>query len=417
MAGVVKMPSLNDFARHRDDFPVLARPMNGKPLAYLDTASSAQKPRVVIDALRDALERDYANIHRGLYAHSQITTQKFESTRAKIADFIGAVSENEIVFTRNTTEAINLVAQSWGRTNLRAGDEIILSAMEHHANIVPWQLLRDQIGIVLKIIPVLPDGTLDMNAFDGMLNDRTRFVSIVHVSNALGTINPVETIIQKTKAHNADILVLVDGSQSVTHMPVNVTAMGCDFFAFTGHKLYGPNGVGGLYGRLHLLNAMPPYQGGGDMIDRVSFDSTTYKPAPARFEAGTPAIAEVIALGVAIDYLAAIGMKNIAAHEAMMLAYMTERLENIPGIQIYGTGPHKAGIVSFTADWGHPSDIAMILDQCGVAVRTGHHCCMPLMTAMGVDATIRASLGLYSNEHDINALVSGVEKAQDLLGA
>ncbi|WP_435641618.1 aminotransferase class V-fold PLP-dependent enzyme [Micavibrio aeruginosavorus] len=417
MAGVVKMPSQNDFARYRDDFPVLARPMNGQKLAYMDTASSAQKPRAVIDALREALDRDYANIHRGLYALSQTTTQKFEATRRKVADFIGALSENEIVFTRNTTEAINLVAQSWGRTHLKAGDEIIISGMEHHANIVPWQLLRDQIGIVLKIIPVLPNGTLDMVAFDGLLSDRTRFVSIVHVSNALGTINPVETIICKAKAYNADILVLVDGSQSVTHMPVNVLGLGCDFFAFTGHKLYGPTGVGVLYGRAALLNAMPPYQGGGDMIETVSFAHTTYKPAPARFEAGTPAIAEVIALGAAIDYVASIGMGNIAAHEGMLLARLVDQLETVPGLTFYGTGPDKAGIVSFTADWGHPSDIAMILDQCGVAVRTGHHCCMPLMQGLGVEGTVRASLGLYSNVDDIISLMNGVTKAHKLLGA
>ena len=404
------------FDRYRNDFPVLRKKMNGQPVAFLDSAASAQKPQVVIDAMRAVMETDYANIHRGLYQFSQVTTARFEAVRQKIADFIGAGSEKEIVFTRNATEGINLVAQSWGRTFMAPGDEVIISGMEHHANIVPWQLLRDQIGIVLKIIPVLEDGTLDFEAFGKLLSNKTRLVSVVQVSNALGTINPVEDIIEATRAFNPDIKILIDGSQGIVHGAVNVTALDCDFYAFTGHKLYGPTGIGVLYGRADILNAMPPYQGGGDMIERVTFEKTTYKDAPGRFEAGTPAIVEVIGLGAAIDYVAQIGMVAIAAQETKLLAYALGRLRDVPGLKLYGplTG-YRAGIMSFTAEWGHPGDIAMILDQCGVAVRSGHHCCQPLMQRFGIDATLRASLALYSNETDIDSLVGGLLKAKELL--
>lgn len=402
----------------REDFPVLQKKMNGMPVAFLDTGASAQKPRLVIDAVRGAMDTDYANIHRGLYQFSQVTTAKFESVRQKIADFIGAVSEKEIVFTRNATESINLVAQSWGRTNLKAGDEVLITGMEHHTNIVPWQLLRDQIGIVLKVIPVLQDGTLDLLALEKLLSPKTKFVSFVHVSNALGTINPVETIIKSIRAYNKEIKILIDGSQAIVHGAVNVSALGADFYVFTGHKLYGPTGVGVLYGRADILNSMPPYQGGGDMIETVTFDKTSYKEAPARFEAGTPAIAEVIGLGAAIDYVATIGMDVIARHEHELLAYGLDQLSNVPGLTIYGPDDlsQRAGIISFTADWGHPSDIAMVLDQCGVAVRSGHHCCQPLMQFFDVDATVRASIGLYSNKADIDQLVAGLGKARSLLG-
>ncbi len=402
-----------DISTYRDDFPILK---NTSGVAYMDSASSAQKPQVVIDSYKNTYENSYANIHRGLYNFSQVTTQAYEDVREKVAAFIQAPSKDEIIFTRNTTEAVNLVAQSWGRANLKKGDEIIISEMEHHANIVPWQLLETQIGIVIKIIPVFDDGTLDFGAYVSLLSDKTKMVGVVHASNALGTINPVQKIIKVAKEFNAGIVTLVDGSQSVVHGAVNVQNLGCDFFAFTGHKLYGPNGVGVLWGRTDILRDMPPYQGGGDMIETVSFkEPTTFKPAPARFEAGTPAIAEVIALGVAIDYLTDIGMDNIAAHEATLLEIMTRELSAIEGLKIYGTAPDKVGVVSFTVDWAHPSDVAMILDQQNVAVRTGHHCCMPLMQRFGVDATIRASLGLYSSKDDIDALVSGLLKAKEML--
>ncbi len=403
-------------ASHRADFPILTQTVNGKPIAYMDSASSAQKPQAVIDSINDLYKSHYANIHRGLYNFSQVTTEAYEAVRSKVSTFINASSINEIVFTRNTTEAINLVAESWGRTFLEEGDEIIVSEMEHHANIVPWQLLARKIGVKLKIIPVFDDGTLDFNAFEGLLTEKTRLLSLVYISNSLGTINNVQKYTQIAKKFNQNIKVMIDGTQAVVHKPVDVQGIGCDFFAFTGHKLYGPNGIGCLWAREDLLNAMPPYQGGGDMIETVSFRSDTiFKDGPARFEAGTPAIAEVIALGAAIDYMSAIGMDNIAAYEANMLNYMQDKLNAIDGLKFYGTAKYKAGIISFTADWAHTSDIAMILDQCGVAVRTGHHCCMPLMERFGVDGTVRASLGLYNNETDIDALTNGLLKAKEML--
>lgn len=404
----------NDIERHRADFPVLRQRMNGRPLAYLDSAASAQKPRVVIDALNAVYETEYANIHRGLYAISQNVTQKFESTRGKVARFIGG-EEREIVFTRNATEAINLVATCWGGSVFQRGDEVILTTMEHHANIVPWQLLRERVGIVIKVVPLRADGTLDMAAYEGLLSTNTRMVACTHISNALGIVNDVKRISAIAKKFNPDIKVLVDGSQSVVHRVIHMADLGCDFFVFTGHKLYGPSGIGVLWGRYELLDAMPPYQGGGDMIEEVTFERTTFKPPPGRFEAGTPAIADVIALGAAIDYVQGIGMDAIAAHEGRMLHEAMQRLTTIDGLTFYGTGPDKAGIVSFRADWAHPSDIAMILDQCGVAVRTGHHCCMPLMRYYGIEGTVRASFGLYTNIDDIEALVEGLKKAKELL--
>ncbi|MEM9469888.1 MAG: cysteine desulfurase [Pseudomonadota bacterium] len=400
----------------RKDFPALSNPMNNKPLAYLDSASSAQKPLVVLNAMRNVMENHYANIHRALYAHSQKTTALYEQTRTKAAQLINAASENEIIFTRNSTEAINLVAQSYGLTNFKEGDEIILTAMEHHANIVPWQMLEQQIGVVLKVVPVLEDGALDLESFAKLLSDKTKFIGLVHTSNSLGTINPVEYIIKTVKAHNPDIKVLIDGTQAVVHGSVDVQAMGCDFLCFTGHKLYGPNGIGVLWGQYDLLDAMSPYQGGGDMIDTVSFEGTTYKEAPFKFEAGTPPICEVIGLGAAIDYMNGFGMQAIQNHEANLLNYMTEQLKSIDGLKIYGTTPEKASIVSFTADWAHISDIAMILDQQGVAVRTGHHCCMPLMQHFGIEGTARASVGMYTNKDDIDQLVTALEKAKNMLG-
>ncbi len=400
----------------RADFPVLQQEMNGRPVSYLDTAASAQKPQAVIDAMNHVMETHYANVHRGLYGFSQQTTTAFEAVRGKVAAFIGAPSDQEIVFTRNATEAINLVAQSWGRTFLEEGDEVILTEMEHHANIVPWQMLREQTGIKLKIIPVLDDGCLDLEAFDKMLTHRTKLLSVVHVSNALGTINNVKKIIAIARDFYPNMKVLVDGSQAVVHGSVNVSDLGCDFYVFTGHKLYGPTGIGVLWGKSELLEAMPPYQGGGDMIETVSFDRTTYKKPPTRFEAGTPAIIEAIGLGAALDYMQTVGMDTIAAHEADLLPYAMDVLQDVGGLRFYGAaGPDKAGIISFTAEWGQPADIAMILDQCGVAVRAGHHCCQPLMKRFDLESTIRASFGLYTNKDDIKALAAGLNKAKEML--
>ncbi len=406
---------MTNISKYRDDFPVLQTQMNGKPLAFLDTGASAQKPQAVIDVMNNVQSNGYANIHRGLYAISQDLTADFEAVRAKIAKFIGASNEKEIIFTRNTTESINLVAQSWGRAHLSEGDEIIISEMEHHANIVPWQLLRDQIGIVIKIIPVLDNGTLDLEAFQTLLTQKTKFLSFVHISNALGTINNAKKIITLARDFYPDIKILVDGSQAVVHGTVNVTELDADFYVFTGHKLYGPSGIGVLYGKYDVLETMPPYQGGGDMIEHVTFDHTTYKEPPYRFEAGTPAITEVIGLGVAVEYVQSIGMDNIATHEQELFAYGTEKLLSIDGLKLYGTAPDKAGIMSFTMDGMHISDVAMILDQCGVAVRTGHHCCMPLWKRYGIEGTIRASLGLYSNKSDIDQLYDGLIKAKEML--
>lgn len=399
--------------KFRADFPVLKTRMNGQPLAFLDTAASAQKPQAVLDAMNAVYEGAYANIHRGLYRLSTDLTEKFENVRTRVAKFIGA-TEKEIVFTRNATEGVNLVAMSWGHRNLRPGDEVILTEMEHHANIVPWQILRDHIGIVIKTVPFDASGVLDLDAFEKLLSPKTKLIGLVHISNALGTINPVKDIIRMVRAYNKDIHILVDGSQAVVHGSVNMRDLDADFYVFTGHKLYGPTGIGVLYGKFDVLNAMPPYQGGGDMIARVTFDKTTYKDAPYRFEAGTPAIAEVIGLGAAIDYVSAIGMDKIAAHENDLLGYATEKLKQIDGLTIHGTAPEKAGILSFTIKNIHPSDIGMVLDQCGVAVRAGHHCCMPLMAKLGLDSTVRASLGLYSDKNDIIQLVEGLHKVQKL---
>ena len=405
-----------DTPNYRDDFPVLAQTMNGKPLAFLDTAASAQKPRAVIEAMDAVLESGYSNIHRGLYRISQDLTADFESVRAKIARFMGVKSEKEIVFTRNATESINLVAQTWGRTYLKPEDEIILTEMEHHANIVPWQLLQKEISFTIKVIPVRDDGALDLDAFETLLSEKTKLVACVQISNAFGVINPVNKLIELVRKLNPKTKVLIDGSQAIVHAPVNVTELDADFYVFTGHKLYGPTGIGVLYGKSEVLESMPPYQGGGDMIERVSVEGTTFKEPPYRFEAGTPAIVEVIGLGAAIDYVQNVGYEHITAHEAALRNYGHERLKEIDGLKLYGLGTEKTGIFSFTMDCAHPSDIGMILDQCGVAVRAGHHCCMPLMQRFGLDATVRASLGLYSNRQDIDQLVEGLHKVKDMLG-
>lgn len=398
----------NDIKALKQDFPSLF----GKDIAFLDTAASAQKPQAVIDAMAYVMENHYANVHRGLYSYSQKTTEACEAVRGKIQRFINASSPNEIVFTRNTTEAINIVAQSYGRAFLKERDEVILSEMEHHANIVPWQMLHDQIGIVIKVIPVTDDGELDYQAFEALLSGRTKLVSVIHTSNALGTINNINKIITLAKNFNANIKVLIDGTQLAVHGRTDVQAMDCDFFVLTGHKLYGPSGVGVLWGREDLLNTMPPYQGGGDMIETVTFSETTFKPAPSRFEAGTPAIVDIIGLGAAIDYVDSIGLEAIIAHEHAL--YKTLR-ENIQDVKIYADLDHKAPILSFTMDGAHHSDIAMILNQSGVAVRTGHHCCMPLMQRFGIDGTVRVSFGLYNDLDDIDKFLVGLDKAKRLL--
>lgn len=403
-----------DITTLRDNFPALKNTMNGKPLVFLDSAASAQKPQSVIGAISAVYKSGYANIHRGLYRYSQDLTERFEGVRVKVARFIGAGSEREIIFTRNATEGINLVAQSWGRTFLKAGDEVILTAMEHHANIVPWQLLQDQVGIVIKVIPVDAQGLLDMEVYKRTLSGKTKLVSVAHVSNVLGTVNPVKEITALAKAHNPDIKVLVDGSQAVVHGAVDVRDIGCDFYVFTGHKLYGPTGVGVLYGKADVLASMPPYQGGGDMIDTVSFSGTVYKEAPYRFEAGTPAIAEIIGLGAAVDYMRSVPVDSMMAHEHELLSYLTESLEDIEGVRIYGRVPDKAPVVSFSVDKVHHSDIAMVLDQMGIAVRAGHHCCMPLMETYGIEGTVRASIGLYTNRNDIDQLIRGIMKVKEL---
>jgi len=393
----------------KPDFPSLYQ----KDLAFLDTASSAQKPQAAIDAMTNVMSDHYANIHRGLYDYSQKTTTAYEAVRGKAARFINAISENEIVFTRNTTEAINLVTQSYGRTFLNEGDEVILTEMEHHANIVPWQLLRDEIGIVLKIIPVTEDGELDYDAYTQLLSSKTKFVSVVHTSNSLGTINDVAKITHMAKHHDETIKVLVDGSQSVVHGLVNVQDIGCDFFCFTGHKLYGPSGIGVLWGREDIFNTMPPYQGGGDMIETVTFEKTTYRNAPARFEAGTPSIVDVIGLGAAIDYIDQFNMADVFAHEQQLLS---SAMDALTGVRVIGASKHKAPVISFTMDGAHHSDIGMILNKANVAVRTGHHCCMPLMQRFGIDGTVRVSFGLYNDQSDIEKLVIGMDKVRKLLG-
>ena len=399
---------------NKQNFPALIN----SDVAYLDSASSTQKPSVVIDRMSHVMSSGYANIHRGLYKWSQDLTLAYEATRKNLANFINAYSENEIIFTSNATESVNLVAQSWGRANLCQGDEVIISAMEHHANIVPWQLLRDQIGIVLKIIPVMDDGTLDLNEFKALLSAKTKMVSIVHISNATGVVNDIETVIKTAKSYNKDIKILIDASQSIVHRPIDVHQIGCDFMVFTGHKMYGPTGVGVLWAHEDILNSMPPYKGGGDMIDVVRFDETTYKKAPARFEAGTPAIAEVIGLGQAIDFIQAIGFDTIQSHEREMTRYLKSCLDAINGLEILGAGndnSEHAGIYSFNLKGIHTSDVAMVLDQMNVAVRTGHHCCMPLMQRFNVEGTIRASIGLYTSKNDIDKLGQALIKAQEML--
>lgn len=401
------------FAALRADFPILQQTNRGKPVVYLDSASSTQKPQQVIEALSKFYLNDYANIHRGIYELSERATNVYEATREKCAKFIKAATKDEIIFVRGTTEAINLIAHSLSQLNKwHADDEIILSEMEHHSNIVPWHLLREKLGIVIKVIPVLDDGSLDLVAYQKLFTSRTKLVAITHASNVLGTVNPIKEMTALAHQHHA--LVLVDGAQAVPHMPVNVQELNCDFYVFSGHKLYAPTGSGVLYGKKQLLEKMPPYQGGGGMIETVSFDQVTYATAPHKFEAGTPDIAGVVGMGAALDYINAIGMDVIFTHEQALLAYLHEKLRAIPGLHIFGTHEPKVGVVAFALQNIHPHDLGTVLDSQGIAIRAGHHCAMPLMERFKVPAMVRVSLGIYNNESDIDALIKGIEVAREI---
>ena len=393
----------------RADFPILKEKIHGKPLVYLDNGATSQKPQVVIDALNHYYSAENSNIHRGVHFLSERATEAYEVARQKIKSFVNAESEQEIIFVRGTTEAINLVAQSYGRSFLNKGDEIIVSAMEHHSNIVPWQMLCEQIGARLRVIPINHDGEVVLDEYRRLLGEKTKLVSVTHVSNALGTIVPVKDIVRL--AHERNVPVLLDGAQAVPHLKVDVQELGCDFYAFSGHKLFGPTGVGILYGRAELLDKMPPYQGGGDMISLVTFEKTHYNVLPYKFEAGTPHIAGGIGLGAAIEYLAGLDWERVAAHEHDLLSYATSALSSIEGLRIIGTAREKVGVISFVFDHIHAHDVGTILDQEGVAVRAGHHCAMPVMQRFGVPATTRASFALYNTRDEIDVLVRGIQRA------
>jgi cysteine desulfurase/selenocysteine lyase len=401
-----------DIKAVRADFPILQETIHGKPLVYLDNAATTQKPVQVIAALDEYYCHYNSNIHRGVHTLSEKATAAYEGARKKIRTFINAESTKEIIFTRGTTESINLVAQSYGRSTLKPGDEIIISEMEHHSNIVPWQLLCEQTGAVLKIIPINDDGELIMEAYEKLLNAKTRIVSILHISNALGTITPVKKIIDMAHAHNA--VVLVDGAQAVAHIPVDVQALNCDFYVFSGHKIFGPTGTGVLYGKRELLEQMPPYQGGGDMIKMVTFKKTTYNDLPHKFEAGTPHIAGFIGLGVAFDYVTKIGLENISAWEADLLHYATEATSSIKELKLIGTAKEKASILSFVLEGIHPHDIGTILDHEGIAIRAGHHCAMPVMEHFKIPATARASFAFYNTRAEVDQLVLGINKCLEI---
>ncbi len=401
-------------AECRKDFPILKLKIHGNPLVYLDNAATTQKPLAVIEALDTYYRKQNANIHRGVHFLSEQATQIYEGVRIKVQKFLNAADSKEIIFTRGTTEGINLVAQTWGKANLKAGDEVLITGMEHHSNIVPWQMICDEKGATLKVIPITDEGDLDLTHLSELLNPKTKLLALTHVSNALGTVNPVANLIRL--AHEKGAKVLVDGAQAVSHLAVDVRALDCDFYVFSAHKLYGPTGIGVLYGKYGLLDAMPPYQGGGDMIASVTFEKTLYKKPPHKFEAGTPAIAEVIGLGAALDYVTGVGLSAIAAHENALLAYGTKVLEQIPGLKLIGTSAHKTGVLSFTLGDIHPHDLGTILDQEGVAIRAGHHCAQPVMDRYGIAATARASLALYNTTQDLDALVKGLNKALVLFG-
>jgi cysteine desulfurase/selenocysteine lyase len=408
---VVEVPAF-DIEAVRNDFPILNQDVNGHPLVYLDNAASSQKPVQVIEAVDAYYRLDNANVHRGVHRLSQRATDAYEGARDKVRGFLGAKSDKEIIFTRGATEAINLVAQSFVRPQLQAGDEVLISHIEHHANIVPWQMVCEQTGAKLKVIPMVESGELDLSGLDELLNERTKILAIGHVSNALGTVNPVKDIIAKAKAKS--IPVLVDGAQAVPHLVVDVQDLDCDFYVFSGHKMFAPTGIGALYGKQNLLEAMPPWQGGGDMILSVSFDTTVYNALPYKFEAGTPHIAGAVGLGAAIDYMHSLGIENLAAHEHYLLEIATKKLEAMNGVRIIGTAKEKASVLSFMIEDVHPHDVGTIFDQQGVAIRAGHHCAQPVMQFYGIAATARASFAFYNTEQEIDALVSAIKTTQEL---
>jgi cysteine desulfurase / selenocysteine lyase len=405
-------PAGFDVFKVRADFPILEVKVHGKPLVYLDNAATSQKPQAVLDALMHYYTTKNANVHRGVHALSELATESHEEARRKVQRFVNAADPREIVFVRGTTEGINLVAQTYGRTHVRAGDEIVISALEHHSNIVPWQILCEQQGAHLRVIPVNDGGELLLDEFEKLLGPKTRLVAIAHVSNALGTIIPLRTVTEM--AHSRNVPVLVDGAQAAPHLQIDVQALGADFYTLSGHKMYGPMGIGVLYGKRELLEAMPPYQGGGDMISSVTFEKTLYNKLPFKFEAGTPDVSGAIGLGAAIDYLTGIGLDNVAAHEHELLTYATEALMAVPGVRILGTADQKASVISFLVENVHAHDVGTILDQEGIAIRTGHHCAQPLMQRFGVDATARASFGLYNTKEEVDALVEGIHKVREV---
>lgn len=401
------------FSDIRDAFPILKLQENGQPLVYLDSGATSQKPLSVIEAIDHYYRAENANVHRGVYGLSERATESYEGARQKVQHFLNAASTKEIIFVRGTTEAINLVAQTWGRENLSAGDEVLITEMEHHSNIVPWQLLRDQLGIKLVVVPINDQGEISLSDYQSLLSEKTKLVSVVHMSNALGSINPVKEM--TALAHSVGAKVLLDGAQAVPHMAVDVQSLDCDFYAFSAHKMYGPTGIGVLYGKEALLKSMPPYQGGGDMIYSVTFDKTEYNELPYKFEAGTPHIAGGIGLGAAIDFMLDIGLENIAQYENQLLTEATEKLQQIEGLRIIGQAANKGGVISFVIDGVHPHDMATLMDQDGIAVRASHHCAMPVMQHFNVPATIRASLGVYNNSEDIDRLIASIKEAMDML--
>ena len=406
------MTTAYDVAAIRADFPILAQDIRGQSLVYLDSAASAQKPRQVIDCVSGVYETGYANVHRGLHYLSEKATADYEGAREKIRAFMNAESSAEIIYTRGASEAINLVAASWGGANIGPGDEIVISEAEHHSNIVPWQILRDQKGAVLKVLPVDDEGAVHLDQFRELLSERTKIVAVTHVSNVLGTVYPIKEMARL--AHQVGAVILIDGCQGITHMPVDVRDLDCDFYAFSGHKLYGPSGIGVLYGKAALLEAMPPYQSGGDMIERVTFEKSTWAELPHKFEAGTPAIAQAIGLGAAVDYVSQVGMAAIAAHEQELLTYTTQRLASVPGLRLIGTAPGKVSVVSFVMDCAHPHDISTIIDQTGVAIRAGHHCAQPLIDRFDIPSAARASFGMYNTVEEVDRLVAGLEKVKEI---
>ena len=403
-----------DVRRIREDFPILKEKVHGKPLVYLDNGATSQKPAQVIEAMLRFYTHDCSNVHRGVHLLSERATEAYEGARVKIQQFLNAPDWREIVFVRGTTEGINLVAQSYGRQNVKAGDEILITAMEHHSNIVPWQMLCEEKGALLRVAPINDRGELILEEFEKLLSGRTRLVAVTHVSNALGSINPVRQIIQR--AHAMGVPVLVDGAQAVPHMQVDVQELGCDFYAISGHKVFGPTGIGALYAKAELLDSMPPYQGGGDMISSVTFEKTIYNVIPYKFEAGTPNIADGVGLGAALDYVKQIGLANITSYERALLSYATEAISQIPGVRIIGTAAEKAGVISFILEGVHAHDVGTVLDREGIAVRTGHHCAQPVMDRFGVPATVRASLAFYNTKQEINALAAGIQRVKALFG-